>query len=359
MAEPEHVAVLKRGVPAWNEWRLRNPERTPDLRGADLVGLRLSGAQLSDSVLVGADMRGSLLTGAYLYQSNLRGAQLSQSNLSGAHLTRSVLAEADLSASILCGADLGGAILMGSDLRWADLSGADLSEAMIVGADLKGANVSGAMIGLTSFSNVDLSDVEGIESVTHWGPSSIGIDTIYKSQGKLPKRFLSNCGVPDALIVEMKALVSAIEPIQFYSCLIGSTRSDQEFAERLLKDLQTKGFRCWNAVFEPSNKEGGFLRWFDEAIRIYDRLVLPLSAAAVDDNWLDSEIEKALQKERRTKKLVIFPLVLDDAVAGVNKGWAADLRRTRRLEDFRNWKDNSAYQRSLDGLLERFKGGRT
>ena len=155
----------------------------------------------------------------------------------------------------------------------------------------------------------------------------------------------------------MKALVSAVEPIQFYSCLIGSTRSDQEFAERLLKDLQTKGFRCWNAVFDPASREGGFLRRIDEAIRIYDRLVLPLSAAAVEGDWLDTEIEKALQKERRTKKVVIFPLVLDDAVVDVNKGWAADLRRTRRLEDFRNWKDNSAYQRSLDALLERFKSG--
>jgi len=38
MANREHLEILKRGVKAWNEWREKNPDVKPDLRGADLKG---------------------------------------------------------------------------------------------------------------------------------------------------------------------------------------------------------------------------------------------------------------------------------------------------------------------------------
>jgi hypothetical protein len=44
--------------------------------------------------------------------------------------------------------------------------------------------------------------------------------------------------VPDPFIVQMKALVGAMEPIQFYSCFISYSTKDQEFADRLYADLQ-------------------------------------------------------------------------------------------------------------------------
>ena len=46
MANDEHVALLKQGVAAWNEWRLKNPNTVPDLSGADLGGADLGGANL-------------------------------------------------------------------------------------------------------------------------------------------------------------------------------------------------------------------------------------------------------------------------------------------------------------------------
>ena len=45
MADPEHIALLKSGVGAWNAWRANNP-RKETLRGADLSGADLSGAEL-------------------------------------------------------------------------------------------------------------------------------------------------------------------------------------------------------------------------------------------------------------------------------------------------------------------------
>src|SRR5262249_42979766 len=36
MANNEHVAILKKGVDAWNEWRRENPNKLPDLIRVDL-----------------------------------------------------------------------------------------------------------------------------------------------------------------------------------------------------------------------------------------------------------------------------------------------------------------------------------
>jgi hypothetical protein len=33
MANDEHVEMLKKGNPAWNNWRQRNPDIEPDLSG--------------------------------------------------------------------------------------------------------------------------------------------------------------------------------------------------------------------------------------------------------------------------------------------------------------------------------------
>lgn len=51
MANDEHLALLKRGVGFWNEWKVRNPNVQPDLRGADLRGANLRSADLSGANL--------------------------------------------------------------------------------------------------------------------------------------------------------------------------------------------------------------------------------------------------------------------------------------------------------------------
>jgi uncharacterized protein YjbI with pentapeptide repeats len=90
MPNDDHVALLGRGVAAWNAWRAESGE-TPDLSGAGLRGLDLSGFDLSHADLRDAD---------------LRGTNLSQANLSGAHLER-----ANLFKAVFDGADLAGAFL--------------------------------------------------------------------------------------------------------------------------------------------------------------------------------------------------------------------------------------------------------
>jgi uncharacterized protein YjbI with pentapeptide repeats len=43
MADDEHVAMLKKGVAAWNAWRGANADIRPDLKEANLSGADLRG----------------------------------------------------------------------------------------------------------------------------------------------------------------------------------------------------------------------------------------------------------------------------------------------------------------------------
>ena len=60
MANQEQLAILKRGIVVWNQWRQEHGFFEPDLDGADLSGADLSeanlvGARLSDADLSYAD----------------------------------------------------------------------------------------------------------------------------------------------------------------------------------------------------------------------------------------------------------------------------------------------------------------
>lgn len=73
MAKPEHLANLKRGVRAWNEWRVKLSFDRPDLSGAKLIKADLSGANLSWATLERADLSDADLIGADLSGARLGG----------------------------------------------------------------------------------------------------------------------------------------------------------------------------------------------------------------------------------------------------------------------------------------------
>ncbi len=204
------------------------------------------------------------------------------------------------------------------------------------------------------FGNNDLSAVKGLGTVVHVRPSTIRIDTIYKSKGNIPEAFLRGAGVPEDFIVYMESL--ARNPIEFYSCFIGYSSQDDDFARRLHADLQQSNVRCW---FAPEDLKIGdkFRTRIDESIRVYDKLMVILTEHSIASPWVEEEVEAALEKERKQSgKLVLFPIRLDDAVMETDQAWAASLRRTRHIGDFRHWKDHDAFQKAFERLLRDLKG---
>jgi hypothetical protein len=227
------------------------------------------------------------------------------------------------------------------------LGGADL-----VGADLRGVNLTSATFAGTILADVDLSEVRGLDRVEHSGPSTIGLDTFFKSKGKISEVFLRGAGVPDVFLKYAASLSGT--PFEFYSCFISYSTKDDAFVQRLYADLQSKGVRCW---FSPDNLKIGekFRLRIDEAIRVYDKLLIVLSKHSVQSDWVEKEVETAFEKERQQKRVVLFPIRVDQAVIGVAAGWAADIRRTRHIGDFTKWKDHDAYQKAFDRLLRDLK----
>src|SRR6266699_1775759 len=352
MANQEHLDLLRQGTDVWNSWREQHLEAHPDrqyaanLSSADLYAANLNGANLSNTSLYGAFLREADLTGANLSHSNLHNAiliaaSLREANLTGANLTVANLSDfstTDFSIHNLIGADLTGAnlhdaILIGTflsnaNLTGANLSGADfssaiLSNANLTGANLNGANFSGAnlsganlsntFMGRTVLGNVDLRRVKGLETVVHSGPSTLGTDTIYFSQGNIPEAFLKGAGVDDTFITYIRSLVV------YYSCFISYSSEDEAFARRLYADLQNNNVRCW---FAPEDLKIGdrFADRIEESIRICDKLLVVLSEHSIRSTWVEDEFRAAMEKENRFKeeqqvnRTVLFPIKLDETI---------------------------------------------
>jgi uncharacterized protein YjbI with pentapeptide repeats len=158
MANEEHLAIIKLGVEAWNQWRRENVETNPDLCGAKLGFINLSGVNLSESDL----------SNAYLRAATLKNACLRGATLIGTDIINADLSNADLSSADLRGADLNGADLNGANLIAAKFNEANLSHANFSNADLSGASLRRAQLIKTRFNRAILADCS-IFGVSAWG----------------------------------------------------------------------------------------------------------------------------------------------------------------------------------------------
>lgn len=88
---------------------------------------------------------------------------------------------------------------------------------------------------------------------------------------------------------------------------------------------------------------------------MHDKVMVLLSENSVSSPWVEKEVETAFEKERREKRSVLFPIRVDDAVMETDQAWAADIRRTRHIGDFKDWKNHDSYKRALERLLRDLK----
>jgi hypothetical protein len=332
MANPEHVEILKQGVEVWNKWRKENPKIEPDLSNSDLKNYNLQRANLRWTILA---------------ETNLMGMNLSFIDFNHSDLTGSNLNECDLSFSNLDD----------TCFKYAKLNQANLSLSQLWGSEftrtqLNQTNFDRVTIGFNSFLEVDLSLVQNLDKAIHLGPSYIDISSLNLSKGKIPEIFLRGCGVPDNFIGYIKSLSAA--SLGYYSCFISYSSKDQDFADRLYADLQSKGVRCW---FAPEDmKIGDKIRdRIDQSIRIHDKLLLILSEQSINSEWVEDEVESAYEQEKKRSTTVLFPVRIDNSFIDTDKGWAAKLRGSRHIGDFTKWEVHDSYQKAFDRLLRDLK----
>jgi TIR domain len=126
--------------------------------------------------------------------------------------------------------------------------------------------------------------VIGIDEVLHWGPSTIGIDTISKFRGKVSYTFLQGCGLSDWEIESTKLYnpdlsnheideilyklhdLRATQSIQTSPLFISYSHADNVFVDKLEGHLNKKGIRFWRDIYDM--KSGRIEKQINQAIEL-------------------------------------------------------------------------------------------
>ena len=127
--------MFRQGVDLWNQWRKESPEICPDLSGANLRRVNLSGANLSNAILIEAYLYRATLSNADLTEANLRLATLVDATLSGADLSRADLSFATFVRTKLKGTTLTECRIYGISAWDVELTGAKQDNLIITPPD--------------------------------------------------------------------------------------------------------------------------------------------------------------------------------------------------------------------------------
>ncbi|HVB24892.1 MAG TPA: toll/interleukin-1 receptor domain-containing protein [Ktedonobacteraceae bacterium] len=327
MADQQLLDLLKKRVRTWNRWQRQHANAHPDLRNADLGGAHLSFAQLQRADLHGAKLYNTLLCNANLRYADLSGADLSY---------------ADLSHTDLSHADLTGANLSNARLHCTNLNGTTFRDSVLINT-----NLSHALLQHTTFANVDLSEVIGLDTVYHLSPSTIGLDTVSRSKRNIPEIFLRSMNIHENLLTSIRE--QGKTPFDYFTIFISYAGEDEVFAQRLHNDLRREGVWCW---FAPYSLRGGdyFKARIDSAIKQCDKLLVIFSQHALASEWVRYEVELARQKERKRNTTVIVPICLDASVMN-EPGWATFIGNKRHIRSFVGWERLHSYPEALKLLL--------
>jgi hypothetical protein len=153
-----------------------------------------------------------------------------------------------------------------------------------------------------------------------------------------------------------------MEPIQFDSCFISYSSKDEAFAKRLHSKMRDTNLRAW---FANEDLKGGYKlhEQIDEAIRIYDKVIIVLSPESLRSKWVMNEVRRTRKAELANNQRKFFPIALLpykeledweclDPETGTDL--AAEIREYY-VPDFRDWKNHDSFERAFAQLLEGLK----
>jgi hypothetical protein len=249
-------------------------------------------------------------------------------------------------------ADLRGTQLAAADLQRANLTGADLRGADLRSGLVRGAEFSQALVGWTGFGDLDLSAAKSLETLQHEGPSTVGVDTLYKSKGKIAGAFLTGCGVPPRL-QERLAGTGVQETAVADAYFVSSSESDQSFCQHLCTRLREVQLRVWPVLEHAKPPAIG------RGPACADKLIHVFTEASLGTEWLTTEVYLTRRREQEEGRRILFPvrLVPSERVRAwscvdpeTEEDVAVELREFA-IPDFSNWQNEAAVQSSWQRLL--------
>ena len=207
--------------------------------------------------------------------------------------------------------------------------------------------MKGALFGGTIISAVDLSRVNGLESVKHMRKSSLGVDSITLSRGRIHPDFLRGAGIPEALV---KFIINlAKDALGFYSCFISYTEANAGLSKKLYEKLEKKGVRCWR--WREDLSWGRDLQpTIDQALEDHEKVIVILSEKSLEAEPVLYEIEKTIKREEGSQRGVLFPIYIDDAVFK----WQNPLKEKvlkKHMGNFIGWEDSKIFRGAFNHLI--------
>ncbi|MFC1512351.1 toll/interleukin-1 receptor domain-containing protein, partial [Candidatus Latescibacterota bacterium] len=302
-----------------------------ELKGIDLSCTDLSYSYFKSCILDNVNFCGSNCLNVKFINTTILGCIFKDVNFQVAYFTDSIIASCDLS-----GANFNQTIFLRAFFR---------------SAKLNKAVFKGPILSHTTFSDLDLRNVKGLDTIIHFGASTIGIDTLEKSAGNIPEVFMRGCGLSNELIKFASSLSTGQN--EYFSCFISYAEEDREVAEKVAEILRFNNIRCW---FFPKDAITGKGVWeeIDEAIKEYDKLIPILSNVSLKKPAVIREIKRGLHEERKRNERVLFPIRIDAAIFSWGHELAVDLQDIV-IADFTSWRLMTSYSRELHKFLTDLK----
>jgi uncharacterized protein YjbI with pentapeptide repeats len=345
---------------AWNSWTLSlRPVQAYSLRGE---GLRLKPGYFI--FLRNCDLQHIDFTDYNFISVDFCGSKFNRSNFFNVRFSRAVTMRSrfDNCSFRNCrffSCELGDASFRHCDFSHAELNGesygADFSKSkfekcilsgsyhngIFEGADFDGAYVFGA-----NFVNTNLSNIANLTRSHVYSPISIDLRTL-KLSGKLPKQFHIGAGFSGSDIDKLKDDILRRRKTTVF---LSHSSKDERIVSLLAADLEKRGLDVWYAPRDL--KIGAKTRTeLDTAVSSVDKLIVILSKNSISSDWVEQEVENALEIERKTRKSFLIPVMIDDKVMKSRAGWAAYLRRTKNIGRLSSMKRDESYFKFLHRLL--------
>ena len=133
---------------------------------------------------------------------------------------------------------------------------------------------------------------------------------------------------------------------------ISYSRENSEFVDKMYERLKREGAPVWldrhDMVAGPMQKQ------VDRGIRINDVVLLVLSAASVESDWVQHELKMAHRKEKEEGRDVLCPVALDDAWKSKQDDVLWEPAMKFNVLDFSRWESDewfgNQFRKLLDGM---------
>jgi hypothetical protein len=150
-------------------------------------------------------------------------------------------------------------------------------------------------------------------------------------------------------------------PIQISPVFVSYSHGDTTFVDVLGAKLHESGIRYWRDIKDAT--AGRLDKVIERGITLNPTVLLVLSESSVKSDWVEYEIDKAVQLSKQLGRDVLCPIALDRtwAESGRLSGNLVGQIKKYMVLDFGHWMDEAAFsaqfRKLVDGLDLHYRSG--